>query len=621
MHLRTLFQFLVFFVLAGSVAAAPRHGISIFDPADLKYGPGEPFAYANPAAPKGGRLALAEFGAFTKLNPASLKGVMPSYIADLVFQTPMTSSADDDEAFAQYAGLVDSVDLAEDRRSLVYRISPDARFSDGHPVTADDFVFSFNLVKDPEYHPTYKLLYKDVEGAVKLDDLTVKFTFKPDNPALPLYLGQLWIFPKHVYGANGQSFGADFDETAVGSGPYLVDRYEFQNFITLRRNPDWWGANRAVNRGRYNFDSLTVKIYTDPAAMREGFKGGDFDAQLVNSSRDWALEYKGDFFKKGYYTREEVPHRRVAGMQGFVLNLRRPLFQSRKTRAALALAYDFDWSNRNLFYGQYARNESYFDNNPETRPLGLPEGKVAGILRDLQRRFPQSVPETVFTKPVGAPGQGRPVEENLRLAGQLLSAGGWGMGADGIRSRNGTPFRFQLLLEDPEWMRIAEPYQANLRRIGVDMEIKVVQRAEYEEKLTRFGYDMTGIDFEQGRVPGLDQRSMWGSQAARTPGSRNYAGIENPAIDALIESLVRARNREEWLNALQAMDRILIHQFYVVPHWYIAYDRLVYWNKFSRPRINPSQTSVLNNLIEWWWWDPDRAERLRRAMEQGSPMK
>jgi len=617
---KPLFLIIFIFLTALPGFAEPQHGLSLYGPEGLKYKADEPYAYANPKAPKGGQLVLSDFGAFTKLNPSSLKGVLAPGVSALVFQTPMDSSADDDEPFSQYGTLVETVDLAKDRMSMIYRIYKNAKFSDGHPVTADDFVFSFELIKDPEYHPIYKEYFKDIKSVKKMDAHTVQYEFAIFNQELPLITGQMPIFPKHIYGQAGKSFGSDFDNIAVGSGPYIVDKYEFGKYITFKRNPGWWAKDLPKNQGRYNFDAITWKIFLDPIAIREGFKGGEFDAHLVNSSRDWALDYKGDFVKMGYYLREDVPHTRVAGMQGYAMNMRNEIFQSRKVRAAIAMVFDFEWSNKNLFYGQYTRSECYFDNNPEMKAKGLPQGDVKNLLLRLREKHKSHVPKTALTKPVGAPGEGQPLDQNIQLANALLDSEGWKMGEDGVRVKNGKRLRIEHLLASPDFMRISEPYKNNLRKIGVEMNIKVVQVAEYEERLRNFNYDILVVGYPQSRSPGNEQRSMWGSEAAKTPGSRNYIGIENPAIDELIDIIVQAATRNELITAIQALDRILTHQFYVVPHWYIGYDRVVYWNRFSRPPINPSQSNILNNIIEWWWWDENKAKKLKEARAAGKAL-
>ena len=605
-----------------SVFADPLHGLSLYGPEHLKYKLGQPYDYSNPNASKGVHLVLADFGAFTKLNPSSLKGVPAPGIANLIFQTPMDSSADDFEPFSQYGSLIEKVDLADDRMSMVYHINRNAKFSDGHPVTADDFVFSFDLLKDPEYHPISKQYFKDIKSITKINSHEVMYTFGIYNQELPLITGQMTIFPKHVYGIKDKSFGSDFDEIAVGSGPYKIKSFEFGKHITFEKNKNWWGKNLALNKGRYNFDEVTWKIYLDPVAMREGFKGGDFDAHMVNSSRDWALDFKGDFVKKKYYIRDTFPHTRVAGMQGFVMNQRNSIFLSRKIRAAVAMVFDFQWSNKNLFYGQYTRNECYFDNNPEMRARGLPNGEVKAILEKLREKHGSSfVPKTTLTKPVGAPGQGQSLDKNIKVANSLFDSIGWLMGVDGIRSKNGKRMTIKLVLNSPLFQRIVEPYKNNLKKIGVELDIKVVQIAKYEEILRNFNFDMIVANYPQSRSPGNEQRSMWSSEAESTPGSRNYMGVKNPAVDELINTIVEAKSRKDLINSIQAMDRILTHQFYIVPNWYIPYDRIVYWNKFSRPKINASQSIIINNILEWWWLDKNKATILKKARDSGSSLQ
>ncbi len=615
----TVISFLFVCMLFSSVFAATQNGLSLYGPKHLKYKPGQSYAYSNPNAPKGGHLVLADFGAYTKLNPSSLKGVPAPGIANLIFQTPMDSSADDFEPFSQYGSLVEKVELADDRMTMIYHINKDAIFSDGHPVTADDFVFSFNLLKDPEYHPISKQYFKDIKTVTKISSHKVKYTFAIYNQELPLITGQMTIFPKHVYGEKGKSFGSDFDEVAIGSGPYKIKSFEFGKHITFEKNKNWWGENLGINKGRYNFDEITWKIYLDPVAMREGFKGGDFDAHMVNSSRDWALDFKGDFVKKNYYIRGSFPHSRVAGMQGFVMNQRNDIFLSRKVRAAVAMVFDFQWSNKNLFYGQYTRNECYFDNNPEMKAKALPNSEVKSLLQKLRAKHGSPfVPKTTLTKPVGAPGQDQSLEKNIQIANALLDSAGWQMEADGIRSKNGKRMAINLVLNSPLFQRIVEPYKNNLKKIGVKLDIKVVQIAKYEEILRNFNFDMIVANYPQSRSPGNEQRSMWSTEAASTPGSRNYMGIKNPAVDDLINTIVEAKSRKELINSIKAMDRILTHQFYIVPNWYISYDRIVYWNKFSHPKINASQSSIINNILEWWWHDENKATTLTKARASGS---
>jgi microcin C transport system substrate-binding protein len=286
------------------------------------------------------------------------------------------------------------------------------------------------------------------------------------------------------------------------------------------------------------------------------------------------------------------------------------------------MVFDFQWSNKNLFYGQYTRNQCYFDNNPEMKANGLASGEVKSILEKLRKKHgPAFVPKTTLTKPVGAPGQGQSIENNINRANALLDSAGWKMKADGIRSKNGKSMTIKLILNSPLFQRIVEPYKSNLKRIGLNLDIKVVQIAKYEEILRNFNYDMIVANYPQSRSPGNEQRSMWSSEAESTPGSRNYMGIKNPAIDELINAIVEAQSRKKLVNNIQAMDRILTHQFYIVPNWYIPYDRIVYWNKFSRPNTNPSQSLIINNILEWWWLDENKAIALKKARASGSTLQ
>ncbi len=616
--LRLAILFIIF--TAQSVLAFPMQGLSIYGPKGLKYKPGQSYDFSNPSAPKGGHLTLSAYGAFTKLNPMSLKGVVAPGIRTLVFESPMDSSSDDDEPFSQYGNLIEKVELAEDRMTMIYHIRKKAKFSDNHPVTADDFVFSFELIKDPEYDPFYKQYFKDIIKVEKLDKYKVKYSFGIFNQELPLITGQMPILPEHIYGKSGKNFGSDFDDLAVGSGPYIVEKYEFGKYITLKRNPNWWGKDLPINKGRYNFNHITWRIYLDPIAIREAFKGGEIDANQITSSRDWALDYKGDFVKKGYYIRDEIPHKRVAGMQGYALNLRNDLFKSRKVRAAIAMVFDFDWSNKNLFYGQYTRNDCYFDNNGEMKVSGTPKGEVKKILSDLRKKFGSAVPKTALTKPVGAPGQGQPIAKNIAIANKLLDSTGWEIGKDGIREKGGKKFNVELLLNNPLWQRISEPYKNTLKKIGVNLEMKLVQPAEYEERIRNFKFDMIVSNYPQSRSPGNEQRDFWGSEAAKTPGSRNLSGISNPAIDELIELIIVADTRKKLVDNIQALDRILTHQYITLPHCYISYVSVVYWNRFSSPKKNPSQAPTLNNIIEWWWEDPSKAKALKEARKTGKSL-
>jgi microcin C transport system substrate-binding protein len=605
---------------AGSYAATPTHGVSVYGPENLKLGPDEPFSYANPDAPKGGHLNLRSFGNFTTLNQFTLKGI-PGPLLDLVFESATTRSEMDNEPGTAYANLAKSIEIAPDHLSMTYQLRPEARFSDGHPVTADDFVFSFDLISHPEYSPMYKQYFADIKGIVKLGEHSVRYEFKRRNQELPLITGEIPLLPKHIYGAPGKDFGKDFDSVAVGSGPYVIERYEFGKYITVRRNPQWWGRNLAKNLGRYNFDTITAKVYLDEVSMKEAFKGGDFDVMWVSSSKDWALDYKGPFVKKNYIVRQEIPHKRPQGMQCFAFNLRRELFQSHKTRYALALAFDFPWSNTNLFYGQYRRIRCYFENSPDLTETAPPTGEMKRYLDELRRKHgPLAVPKAALYKPLQAPGDGQSAEQNLLQAEQLLEIRGWKRGPDGIRVKDGRRLTFELLLAQQAWQRIAEPYRQRLRQLGAEMKITVVQVAEYQKRLRAFDYDLIVSVFQHSPSPGNELLSEWGSKAADTEGSRNFTGLHNAAVDEILGKLVQAQSRADLAFQIHALDRILTSGTYVVPQWMQSSDRVLYWNRFGHPKQHCSQGYFETTLRDLWWYDATQAQALQKSMSSGEPM-
>jgi len=610
------------FALAGArLAAEPGYGIGLYGSQDLKLGPNDPFPYVNPEAPKGGALVMgALLQSFTKLNPYSLKGVAAPLL-ELIFETPTVKSDADNEPASAYGHLVESIDLAPDRLSMIYKIRPEAAFSDGKPVTADDFVFSFELMKDPEFHPVLKQYFADIKSVTRVDERTVRYEFARVNQELPLITGEMPILPKHIYGAPGKVFGKDFDTVAVGSGPYVLDRYEFGKFITVKRNPKWWARDLPRSRGCHNFDTITTKVYLDGVTIKEGFKGGEFDAYMPNSSKDWANDFRGPFVQKNYILRREIPHSRPVNMQGFVFNLRRPLFQSQKTRFALAMVFDFPWSNANLFFNQYTRTRCFFENSPDLTDLKPPEGKLKDYLLDLRQRYGVlAVPKPALEQPLSAPGDGQAADENLRQAEMLLESAGWKKGPDGIRERGGQRLAFELLLSDQQWERIAEPYQQRLRQIGAEMRVKAMQPAEYEQRERAFNYDMVLGLYGHSRSPGNELLGYFGSQAADTQGSQNLMGLKNRAVDEILSRLVQARSRADLAFQAQALDKILTGSALIVPHWYIACDRSLVWNKFDRPKRYCPQRYFEYVVRDFWWAAPDKEKRLKEAMAKNEPL-
>lgn len=602
-----------------NAGAAPYYAIGIYGPEDVKLKEDQPWPYVNPDAPKGGNLNMRS-RTFTKLNPYSLKGV-PAPLVDLIFESPTVSSAADNEPGTAYGLLVSSIDLAADRLSMVYKIRPEAAFSDGTPVTADDFVFSFEIMKDPEFNPFYRQYYSDIKSVTKVDAHTVRYDFARRNQELPLITGEMPILPKHVYGAPGKSFGKDFDVVAVGSGPYVIDRFEFNKFITVRRNPNWWGRNLAKNRGCHNFETITAKVYMDEVPMKEAFKGGEFDVLMPSSSKDWATDFKGPYVQKNYILRRELPQSRPVNMQGYVFNVRRPIFQSLKTRYALAMVFDFAWSNDNLFFKQYTRTRCFFENSPDLTNVAPPTGKLKDYLAELRTRFGVvAVPKAALDQPLDAPGAGLSPDEAMRQAEILLDSVGWKKGPDGIRRQGDQKLAFELLLSEELWQRVSEPYQQRLKQLGAQMTIKALQPAEYEKRERAFDYDMVVTVYGSGRSPGNELISSFGGKEADVPGSANLMGLKNPAVDEILQHIVQAQSRQDLAFNCQALDHVLTSSVLVVPHWHITRDRTLVWSRFSGPALNCSQKYFETAVRDYWWYDAAKDAQLQAAMAKGEAL-
>ncbi len=612
---KTIFISLLFVLVSGGsfvYAATPQHGLAMGAP--LKYPPGfAHFTYANPYAPKGGVLTLSSIGTFDKLNPFSLKGIPPLLLGGLVFESLTESSLD--EPFAQYGLLAEAMAVADDRLSITYYLNPQARFSDGHPVTAEDVVFSFGILRSESAAPFYRYYYQDITSVEALDPHTVRLGFARVNPELPLIAGQVSILPKHFYA--GKDFDRDFIRAALGSGPYVVKDFEFGKYIRYERNKDYWGKDLNVNAGKYNFDEIVVKYYRDETVRLEGLKAGEFDFVWINNSKQWALDVAGDRWEKGYLVKETLKHSNNAGMQGFAFNLRRPIFQNREVRHALALALDFEWSNNALFYGQYTASKSFFDNS-ELAAKGLPSAEELALLEPLR----EHVPPAVFTEPMGEPigHQYKTIRERLRAAQRLLHMAGWRI-KDGVltETATGQQMRFTITLVSPAWQRIVEPYIVNLQKLGVQVSMKVVDESIYEQIVRTRDFDMIVESFGQSQSPGNEQRDYWHSASAEVEGSRNTIGIKNPAVDALVEAIITAPSRQDLIIATRALDRVLWHEHYVVPHWYIDSHRITYWNKFSYPETLPLYYNPISHLM-FWWIDPVKEQALKTAMAQNRPL-
>ena len=583
---------IITFSVIGSTCswAHPESGVALYGAP--KYPAGfDHFDYVNPHAPKGGLLRQASFSAFDTLNPFVLTGISAPGVG-LMHDTLMKQSAD--EPFSLYGLIAETIDISDDRQTVTFKINPRARFSDDSPITADDVVFSFNLLKTKGI-PMYRAYYRDVLSVETPDKETVIFHLSPvTNRELPLILGELPVLSKAFWSTR------EFDKTSfdipVSSGPYLIEKITPNRSVTYRRNPRYWATNLNVNKGSYNFDQIQFDVYRDTTVAVEAFKAGLLDIRLENEAKKWQVLSRSDLVKDGRVIARIFIHQMPAGMQGFVFNLRRPIFGDIRVREALGLAFDFPWTNHSLFYDSYKRTESYFENSFLKAPP-LPDKAE----RQLLSSYADQLPSSVLTRAYHAPGKKGSVRSNLTAALHLLRQAGCFVDAFGtLRTPTGEPFRFEILLDSasgPVWERIVLPYIDRLKRLGIEATVRTVDTIQYKNRLDNYDYDMIVTVWGQSFSPGNEQRYFWGSAAADSPGSLNYSGIRNPVVDDLIEKIVSAESKEAHLTAVHALDRVLLHLHLVIPHWYTPEHRYLYWNKFGIPKKTPLKGT---NILDWW---------------------
>ena len=584
-------------------AVLSDHAMTMFDNEIPKYTTTFPyFDYVNPTAPKGGTLRLAVDGTFDSFNSFIPKGNAASTGS---VETLLVNSAD--EPFTAYGLVAKTMEWPADRSWVIFNLRPEARWHDGTPITADDVVWSFETLVEKGM-PFYRYYYSAIDSAEALNTHRVRFNFKESgNQELPLITGQLPVLPKHYWASR--DFSATTLDPPLGSGPYRIQKFEAGRYIVQERVTDYWGANLPVRRGMNNFDIIRTEYFRDATPIRLALKAGDIDFRLENQSKAWADDYNVAVVDKGLLNKEMVPHRQPTGMQAFVMNTRRTLFQDPRVRQALGYAFDFEWSNRTLFNGQYTRTTSYFSNS-ELASSGLPEGSELALLEHYRGRIPDTVFNQAFRIPV-TDGSGRP-RENLRKATALLKSAGWSVrDLKLINEATGVPFRFEVLLSSKAFERIVLPYTQNLKLLGIEAKIRLVDRTQYMERYRQKDFDMLVAVWGQSETPGNEQREYWGSDAADSVGSRNLAGIKDPVVDELIELLVKSDSREQLNVRTRALDRVLLWGHYVVPHWHIRADRVLYWDKFSRP-ATPVRSGVMRSR---WWYDTQKAAALEQARQ------
>ena len=577
--------------------AIAMHGEPKYGP-DFKY-----FDYVNPQAPKGGLVRQGVRGTFDSFNPWIDKGTPASPGS---IETLMVSSQD--EAFTKYCLICEEIEYAEDRSWIVFYLRAEARWHDGKAITPEDVVWSFNTLME-KGRPSYRFYYADVSNVEILGQNSVKFTFgNTGNREMPLIVGDLPILPKHYW--QDLDISKTTLQPPLGSGQYRIKRFDAGRYYEYERVENYWGASLAVNQGQNNFDLMRFDYFRDRIPIRLALKAGEIDFYRENTAKSWATEFDIAAVNSGWLVRETVKHAAPQGMQAYVMNLRRNKFNDIRIREAIALAFDFNWTNQKIFYDQYTRSESFFSNS-ELASSGLLQGEELAVLDP----YRQQLPEALFTESFEASktdGSGWS-RDNLLKALSLIQQTDWRIKEGKLVDQNDQQLSIEFLLYSSSFERLILPYVANLNRLGIDMKVRVVDTGQYVNRLRSFDFDMIVGGWGQSETPGNEQREYWSCAAAKRPSSRNTAGICHPVIDELIDKIVVAKTREELVTLTRAMDRVLLWQHFIVPNWHLPADRILWWDKFQRPEI-PLRNGVNTNR---WWFDEDKGNRLSQARANG----
>ncbi|MBT3345486.1 MAG: ABC transporter substrate-binding protein, partial [Gemmatimonadetes bacterium] len=553
------------------------------------------FDYTSSDAVKGGHVRLPALGTFDSLNPFIIKGVAAAGSGSFIHARLCTKAQD--EPLSEYALVAETILFPDDRSWVAFELRPEATFSDGEPIRADDVVYSFELFTK-QGAPFYRSFYADVDTVYAVDSLTVRFDFSgTTNRELPLIIGQMRVLPKHYW--EQRDFTKTTLDPPVGSGPYRITHVDPGRAITYERIADHWSDPLPVMRGRYNFASITYDYYRDNTVSLEAFKAGEYDFRSVGSAKEWATSYDHPAVEDGRLAKDAIQHQMIRGMGGFVFNTRRDKFADPRVRRALAYAFDFEWTNATLFYGAYVRTSSFFANS-ELASRDVATGRAQEILEEYRGRISGDTFGPAY-QPPSTDGDGN-LRSNLRHARRALLDAGWEIREGALTNvTTGETMEIEFLLSSPSYERVIGPMRLHLQRLGIDARIRTVDASQYTNRVQSFDFDIIVTTWNQYLSPGNEQRNYWSSGAADAPGSRNYAGIRDPVVDELVERLIAAQTRHEQVSVARALDRVLALSHYVIPHWHMAEHRLVYWNRFSRP----AQTPLISlGFIDTWWVDP-----------------
>ena len=555
--------------------------------------------YANPDAPKGGKIILSSTGSYDSFNPFILKGTAAAGIGNL-YETLTTGSSD--EAFTEYGLIAKTIEWPDDRSWVAFTIREEAVWHDGKKISPEDVIWTFNTLME-KGHPFYKYYYGDVVEVIQENDNKVRFNFKGNtNLELPLIVGQLPVLPKHYW--TNKNFEETSMDIPIGSGPYKIKNFDAGRTITYELDSDYWGKNIPIKKGTENFGVIQYEYYKDRSIEREAFKSGDIDLFSENTSKDWATSYDTPAVQNGLIKKELIEHQNPQGMQGFAFNTRKEIFEDKRVREALSYAFDFEWTNKNLFYNAYKRTNSFFENS-ELASSGVPSGRELDLLNDYRELLPQKLFQEEYNPPK-TDGSGF-MRKELQEATKLLQDAGWEL-QEGklINKKSGSKFEFELLLVSPAFERIVLPFKDNLAKLGIDVSVRTIDSAQYQNRLDGFDFDMIVSTFSQSLSPGNEQRNFWGSDAAKTNGSRNIIGISNEVIDSLIEKVISAKDREDLIMTTRALDRVLLWNHYVIPQWHISAYRTLYWDIFDKPSVRPKYSLGTNT----WWVVADKASTI-----------
>ena len=555
------------------------------------------FSYVNPDAPKGGELVLPNPDrrtSFDSFNPFVIKGTAAPGLSPLVFESLAVASLD--EPASIYGLLAEDMQMASDGLSATFRLNPAARFNNGDPVLAADIKHSFDTLTSKAASPVYRSALAEVAGADVLDARTVRYRFVRPNPELPLTVASLPVFSRK-WGA-GKPLEQIVLDMPIGSGPYAIARYDLGRNLSYQRRADYWAADHPVRRGQFNFSRITYRFYKDDVAKLEAFKAGEFDFLVEYSARNWSRQYVGPKFRSGELRKQAFAHHNTAGMQGFVLNIRKPQFADKRVRQALGLALDFEWLNRQLFYGQYVRIDSFYSNG-ELAAQGLPSPAELALLEPLRARLDPAVFGPAPVPPITTPPDS--LRNNLRRARDLLAQAGWTYRDGALRNARGEPFVFEWLDDGGSMGRVFAVYERNLAKLGITVKTRQVDYALYQRRLDDFDFDLISLRFGDTQSPGIELYDYYGSKAATEKGSSNVIGIKDPAVDRLIDVVVNSQTRAERVTAVHALDRVLRHGYYIIPHWYSATHRAAWKNRLAYPPNLPLYYDAAGWMLATWW--------------------